>query len=252
MRKEAVFVSFFLVVSYCQAQYPGQLFFSTPAQSDGWERSGENFAPSPPTMERPSGESVSVARLRHVPSRDARRAFLRGLKDAQAGATREAVREFQRSVTFDPEFAEAHCNLGVEYTALGLLDEAVSALRRALELDPATGVHHANLAYALIRINREDEAEREAQTAVDLDPSYAKGQFLLGFLLARRPQTRRLAAAHLADAARQLPEAHFLLAEMYLDQGDSQIAAEELDRYQKAFQSRAKNQPHQARGLSFQ
>ena len=67
-----------------------------------------------------------------------------------------------------------------------------------------------------------------------------------GFLLARRPQTRRLAAAHLADAARQLPEAHFLLAEIYLDQGDSQIAAAELDRYQKAIQSRAKNQPHQA------
>jgi predicted Zn-dependent protease len=104
----------------------------------------------------------------------------------------------------------------------------------------------------LIRINREDEAEREAETAVDLDPSYAKGQFLLGFLLARRPQTRRLAAAHLADAARQLPEAHFLLAKMYLDQGDSQIAAEELDRYQKAIPSRAKNQPHQADERSFQ
>jgi tetratricopeptide (TPR) repeat protein len=218
MRKEAVFVSFFLVVSHCQAQYPGQRFFSTPAQSDWWELSGENFAPSRATMERPSGESVSVARLRHVPSRNARRAFLRGLKDAQAGAPREAVREFQRSVTFDPEFAEAHGNLGVEYTALGLLDEA----------------------------------EREAETAVDLDPSYAKGQFLLGFLLARRPQTRRLAAAHLADAARQLPEAHFLLAKMYLDQGDSQIAAEELDRYRKAIPSRAKNQPHQADERSFQ
>ena len=252
MRKEVVFVLFFLVVSYCQAQYPGQLWFATAAQSDWRELNGENFAPSRGTMERPSGESVSVARLRHVPSRNARAAFLRGLNDAQAGATRQAVLEFQRSATFDPEFAEAHCDLGVEYTALGLLEEAVSALRRAVELDPATGIHHANFAYVLIRMNRKDEAEREAQTAVDLDPSYAKGQFLLGFLLARRPQTRRLAVAHLADAARQLPEAHFLLAKMYLDQGDSQIAAAELDRYRKAIQSRAKTQPRQSHEMSFQ
>jgi hypothetical protein len=39
---------------------------------------------------------------------------------------------------------------------------------------------------------------------------------------------------------------------MYLDQGDSQIAAEELDRYRKAIPSRAKNQPHQADERSFQ
>ncbi len=254
MRKGYVLISFLVAAaSYGQPQYPGQPYFGTPAQWDLWERAADNadnFVAGRGSMDRPSGESVSVARLRHVLPRGARAAFLRGIKDAGTGATRQSLQEFQRAVAIDPDFAEAHCNLGVEYAALGLLDESAAALRRSIELDPATGIPHANLAYVLIRLNRDDEAEREAQTAVSLEPSYANGQFLLGYVLSRRPETHRLAAVHLTDAARQLPEAHYLLAKMYFEDGNNRIAGEELDRFRKAIQSKAKTALQEAGSLS--
>jgi Flp pilus assembly protein TadD len=104
--------------------------------------------------------------------------------------------------------------LGVEDTQLGLLDQATTEFRKAIELDPATATHHANLAYVLIRLKRHGEAEAEAQTAVGLDPTNAKAQFILGLLLARRPETRERSIAHLEYAAREMPVAHDMLQQV--------------------------------------
>jgi len=216
----------------------------TPAQSD-WvmklEQQEAAFSHGP--ADRPRGESVSVARLRHQPPRKATGAFSRGMKYAQAEAWQQASAEFQRATAADPQFSEAHGNLGVAYTNIGLFDEAASSFRRAIALDPVTGVHHANLAFALYSLNQASAAEREAQTAVDLDASDSKAQFLLGFLLAQHAEERAHAEEHLRYAARAVPDAHYVLAELYQADGASQAAAAELDKFRKAQSS-----PHVAGG----
>lgn len=242
MRKACTLFLSLLAVPYCRAQYPARGFPVTPAQSDWTASLQQDFAVDRGAMGRPSGENISVARLRHNPPGKARSAFSRGLKCADANEFQLAVAAFQEAVAIDPEFSEAHGNMGVEYTALGLFDEAASAFRRAVELDPSTGIHHANLAYALLRLERDKEAEREAQAAVDLDPTYTKGQYLLGFLEAHRPGAARQAEQHLGYAARELPEAHFVLAELYFNEGNGQIAGEELDKYRKAIELRTKEE----------
>lgn len=236
MRKFGILFLFLVLASSCFAQYIRTdccAASSTPAQLDYWSRQPEFSAPSAPP-DRPSGEVISVARLRHKPPRHARAVFERGLKSDQSGAFEKAAAEFAQAAALDPDFSEAHGNLGVEYTATGRLDDAVSEFQRALALDPATSFYHSNFAYTLIRLNRSREAEDEAREALALDPTSAIGHLLLGYLLSQRVEKRGLAETHLSAAAQTFPAAHLLLSRLYSEEGASQIAAAELKRFRQA------------------
>lgn len=216
---------------------------STPAQSD-WVDALQRATVAPYTAQPAlEASSVSVARLRHKPPGRAIAALSRGLKFATAGKWNDGAREFQRAVAADPGFSEAHADLGVEYTFLGLLDQARDELQRSVELDPATGSYRSNLAYVLIRLGQKSEAERQLRSAIDLDAANTPAQFMLGYLLAQRPETRQAAIDHLVYAARQLPEAHYLLSRIYEEQEPPGRAAEEMHRYRKGIINRTEPRP---------
>jgi protein O-GlcNAc transferase len=207
----------------------------TPSHLDALDLAAESFsAGSANTGDQPSGATISAARLRHNPPRQARKAFLRGFNAHRAGDYQAAAEAFEKTIAIDPEFSEAHGDLGVEYTWTGRLADSVSEFQRALQLDPATALHHSNFSYTLILLKRYSEAEAEAQTAVGLDPADGVAHFLLGWLLARRPETRPLSESHLLYAARTIPEAHLALAQLYGVQGASQVADTEVKRYHQA------------------
>jgi len=182
----------------------------------------------------PAGERISVAALRHKVPGKALAAFNRGAKLAEAGDYSRAAHQFARAVAIDAEYGDAHGNLGVMYISLGLPDQAVAEFRRAIELDPAGSFHHANLALALIQLHLLKEAEAEAQAAVDLDHLNSKARYLLGFLLARNPATRGRAEEHLQYAARLMPDAHLVLADIYRLEGADALAQSEREQYRKA------------------
>ena len=163
----------------------------------------------------PREATISVSRLRHTPPGKALKALQRGLKLDAAGDAAGSAEAFRRALEFDPDYAEAHTDLGVEYLNLGLVDDAIAEFRTAAGLDPATSVHHANLGLALMIVGRFREAEPEARTAVALDATSTKAQYLLGFLLAHRPETRAAAEEHLRYAAREFPEARSALAALH-------------------------------------
>ena len=222
----------------CGAQsYPGLCCAMgvTPSQRDALDLTAEGFGiGSASTGDQPSGETVSPARLRHNPPRPARKAFVLGFNAHRAGDYQRAAAAFENAIALDPEFSEAHGNLAVEYTWTGRLLDSVTEFQRALQLDAATALHHTNFAYTLILLHRFPEAEAESQAAVGLDPADGVAHFLLGWLLARRPETRPLSENHLLYAARTIPEAHLALAQLYGAQGSSQVADTEVKRYRQA------------------
>jgi tetratricopeptide (TPR) repeat protein len=203
------------------------------SNSDAVERQ-RIFANSGRDKSVPSEERISVARLLHQAPRKAQSLFSRGVKFANAGDFTRAAHDFERAVTIDPKYSEAHGNLGVMFIDLNLLDQAASEFRLAVQQDPADSSYHANLALALILLRLPKEAEPEAQTAFDLDHSNAKARYLLGCLLARRPETRSKAAEHLEYAAQQVPDAHLILADLYRREGADALAQLEKERYRKA------------------
>lgn len=179
-------------------------------------------------------ETVSAARLRHKLISRAVAAFSRALKLAQSGAWEVGARELEKAVAIDPGFSEAHGNLGVHYFKMGRLEQAAHEFRCAIELDPATSLDHSNLAVVMLLMHRSEEAETEAQTAIGLDSANFKAHYVLGLLLTRRGKTREEGTEHLLYAARELPEAHLELAQLFRDEGDDRRATLELDRYKLA------------------
>ena len=183
-------------------------------------------------------ETVSTARLRHKLISRAVAAYSRALKFARSGAWELGAWELEQAVAIDPGFSEAHGNLGVHYFKLGRLEQAAAEFRHAIELDPSTSHDHSNLAVVMVMLRRSAEAEAEAQTAIGLDSTNFKAHYTLGIILTRRRETREEGREHLLYAARELPEAHLELAQIFRAEGDDRRATLELDRYKLAIATR--------------
>jgi Flp pilus assembly protein TadD len=154
-----------------------------------------------------SAQTVSVSRLLHKTPAKAWASFHRAAKLFDAGSAAQGAAELEGAVALDPDFPEAHCNLGVAYMVMNRTADAVAEFRRAVELDPANAISRTNLAAALTATGRQDEAEAEARTAVGLDSTYAQAHFLLGLLLQRHAGMLPFAERHLAYAGRRIPAA---------------------------------------------
>ena len=162
------------------------------------------------TTKLPAG-AVSAGQLRHKPSRQALQAVARGAKLSQSGKHDEAAREFERAVERDPDYANAHDRLGVEYAQMGRYVDAEAHLNRSIALDSASWAAQYDLAVVLYNTGNLTGAERSVRRAMELSPANAQVQMLLGLLLCRNEETRRDGLARLQDAARTLPEAKQLL-----------------------------------------
>lgn len=183
--------------------------------------------PTPPV----SGRSVSVAELRHKPGKKARRAAEEAQKFAGGGDHLRAVAALEKAVALDPEFVDAHGNLGAEYAVLHRYGEAAAELQRAVKLDPSAAWLQSNLAFALWNSGKPEEAEQWARRAVGLAGSNAKAHYVLGWVLSRRPDKRAEAIANLQFAAREFPPAHRTLAAVYWMAGETDLAKQEAQRY---------------------
>ncbi|HRZ86817.1 MAG TPA: tetratricopeptide repeat protein [bacterium] len=64
-------------------------------------------------------------------------AFNKGVKLAKAGKYQEAIQETKRSIELDPNFADAHYNLGEFYARTDQKELAIAHYRKYLELSPA-------------------------------------------------------------------------------------------------------------------
>jgi tetratricopeptide (TPR) repeat protein len=71
---------------------------------------------------------------------------------------REALPHLERAIALDPEYAEAHNNLGGAYSMLGDWDSATYEFRRAVEIWPEYPTARANLSNALRRARSTSEA----------------------------------------------------------------------------------------------
>lgn len=197
--------------------------------------------PGPPEADSGGDATVSVAQLAHKIPGKARAAFARALKLAQRQEWQKGAEELEKAVAIDPDFSDAHGNLGVHYLMLEKLNQAVSEFRRAISLDWSETMFHSNLALTYVLLKEPNEARTEAETAVALDSRNTKGQYLLGFLMAQNPGQRKEAQKHLLFAASEVPEAHLVLGRLYRVTGDESKASVEMERYRRATSSFKEN-----------
>ena len=190
--------------------------------------------PEQKNVEHPTSRTVSAARLRHkVPSK-ARKEFEKGVEAARKKDSASAIGHLARATELDPEFMEAHNNLGIQHLKADAYETALGYFQKAAELDPGAPSPHINLAMALVRLERYSEAEQVARKATRLAGDNAVARYTLGFVLLKQEKNTSEALDNLQRACDRIPSARLAIAEMSEKRGDVERAKEELRAYLKA------------------
>ena len=202
MGKVALSLAIFVYPCWAQNLEPsrGEVQASLAADMRGWE-AGEaapdtpiyaagpaplrwTSAPMPPVPPSESGVT-SVARLLHKVPKRAESANARATKLAQSGKHLESSRELERAIEIDPAYADAHNNLGVQYSLLGRLTDAQHELLRAIELDPAFSAAFVNFGWVELQVHNLAAAEQYARRAMALSAHNDEARNLLDSVLSR-------------------------------------------------------------------
>jgi tetratricopeptide (TPR) repeat protein len=134
---------------------------------------------------------------------DPRAHYLRGLLRLEVSRdVPGAIASFSRSVELDPQFAEAHNNLGVYLLQSGNTDSAIQHLRAAVALSPAWAKAHLNLGDALRATHAFGDAQAELQRAQQLDPALTEVHYNYGRLYSE--QARDLPSTGVDNLNRKL------------------------------------------------
>jgi tetratricopeptide (TPR) repeat protein len=161
----------------------------------------------------------------------------RGLQDLKDHRYDGAVKEFSAALKMEPDYAEAHLNLGDTLTAQGKLPEAIQHFDRALQLKPDDAEAHLdyakacyNLGNTLAKQGKLPEAIQQYQRALQLNPDYFKAHLNLGNALKIQGKLDE-AILHYRQALQLNPdfaEAHFSLGIALKIQGEPEEAVRHL------------------------
>jgi tetratricopeptide (TPR) repeat protein len=134
---------------------------------------------------------------------DARAHYLRALLRIEVSRdVPGAIQSFTRAVELDPQYAEAHNNLGVYLLQAGNVPQAIEHLRAAAALAPSWAKAHLNLGDALRAMHSYDEASTELARAQQLDPSMVEVHYNYGRLYGE--QAREIASQGIDNLNRKI------------------------------------------------
>lgn len=190
----------------------------------------------PERREQPSAPGGLVSAKSLAASQEARDEFAKGLsllnekKDA-----RGSIALLQHAIELAPQFYDAHVVLGLAHLQLQALDDAEKSLTRALELEPKLLQPYHPLATIFITRRRFEEAEKLLLRALELDPKGWQWPFELARSQAmQRNWEQAIVHGKQALAAANVPtKIHLLMADIYSNAGHVDLAAAELDEFER-------------------
>jgi len=155
----------------------------------------------------------------------------------QAGRLAEAESAYRQIIAQQPNYAEAHSNLGNVLRDRGEFAAAIESCRRAASLKPDLFAAHNNLGNALVEAGRLDDAIAAFRRAIEIAPNVASIHYNLGNAL---KETGDWAGAigSFRDAIvmqPELAEAHNNLGTVLKDMGQLEEA---VDAYSRAVKLR--------------
>jgi Tfp pilus assembly protein PilF len=180
----------------------------------------------------PLAETVSVKELR-VPA-PAVKEFQRSLKAIRSGDFQSAAEHLRKAIQIDPDFVQAHDNLGLSYVQLSQYENAVSEFQQAIALDTNVQESHRNLGLGLFLLRRYPEAELATRQALQLNPRGNYARYTLGRILAAEGSGSAEAEQLLRQSIVDFPDARLPLAQVLLNKGSNEEAAAELRTYLKS------------------
>jgi tetratricopeptide (TPR) repeat protein len=146
---------------------------------------------------------------------------------AHNGQFADAAREYSAALEISPDSPDAHNNLGAVLLQMGRLDEGVAELKQALRLNPDFSEAEDQLASVFLRQGNLDQAKLHYQDALRLNPDFTHARVKLGVVLAQQGDLAQ-ALDCFTTASAQEPtnfEARFNAAAAYFSLGQYDLAA---------------------------
>lgn len=143
----------------------------------------------------------------------------------------EALKHIQKGLELNPDSHIGYNQLGTAYDKLEKTDLAISAFQKALEIKPDYALAQFNLGAAYVWAGRLKPGEASLEKAARLDPSNAEIKLYLGAIYSRQGRHSE-AIATVKKLTRESPKnerANLMLCRLYLLADDRQSA---LDMYQ--------------------
>jgi len=118
---------------------------------------------------------------------EARKFFEQANELARKDEDQAAADIYQKAISLDPDFADAHLRLAMSYEVLGKKDEAEEEYKKAAEAYEKFVRHnqkdakaHFNMGLAYNHLRKPEEAVKAFRQAVKLDPENSDHQYELG------------------------------------------------------------------------
>lgn len=161
---------------------------------------------------RPGG-MVSARRLAFKPSKMAKKEWREAEKCIRRGEHAAAAEHLRDCVEADPEYFEAHLNLGTALLMSGDTAGALAAYEQALKIDPQSAYALVHRGMVLLHFRRVTEAEDSAAKALRIEES-PSAHYVLGLSLAAQGKQLGKAVEHLKLAVSRHPQASQVAARL--------------------------------------
>jgi len=184
-------------------------------------------------------DALAIRELRSAQELDPGDAWIQlGLAEAYRlkGLPAESEAHLIQALSIDPEFQEAHLNLAALYIQLERYDEALPHTRSLLAdpTFPAPWQALTNQGFAFYRLGQLSEARESLEMAVEYHPTYWQALLNLGILDAEEGDsqtalTRFEEVLELGPGPMAESEAHYRSGEIYVSQGNLELALDHLE-----------------------
>ena len=124
-----------------------------------------------------------------------------GTAMSKQGELGEAIKHYRAALRINPDYAKAHNNLGIALAEQGSIEEAIGHFREAFRIDPTNALAYANLANIFANRGEIEKAIEQYRRALEEKPGQAEVHERLGRLLAQQGR-RDEAIQHLEKALR--------------------------------------------------
>ncbi|MDA8905988.1 tetratricopeptide repeat protein [Candidatus Thioglobus sp.] len=99
---------------------------------------------------------------------------------SEIGPIESAIKSFKKAITLNPNYAEAHYNLGVAFQRTRQIDEAIECYEEAINIKHTYPSAHNNLGLVALERGNIDSAIKSFEWAVAYNPEYAEAHNNLG------------------------------------------------------------------------
>jgi superkiller protein 3 len=152
----------------------------------------------------------------------AERHYKKGLACQKNHDTAQAIKEFTRTLQYEPEHIEARFAIAAAYASQELWNKAISAYNEVLHYDPTRVEAEYALGAVCSRLHKWDEALRHYEAVLKKDPEHAGAYYSRGCIFKKHKENGKAISAYrrAVEIDENYFEAHYQLSLLYFIEGD--------------------------------